>query len=109
MRFSRGMQVAGQLCFAYPQVGSLAQRSATAERVVWEASPSPVYGARLLSGLRAQPSRGFKSRRLRHTYRWVCSCQALEPAETASLNWWARRRAISLGDSSNCEIHFMAA
>ena len=31
-----------------------------------EASPSPVYGARLLSGLRAQPSRGFKSRRLRH-------------------------------------------
>jgi hypothetical protein len=34
--------------------------------VVWEASPSPVYGARLLSGLRAQPSRGFKSRRLRH-------------------------------------------
>jgi hypothetical protein len=30
-----------------------------------EASPSPVYGARLLSGLRAQPSRGFKSRRLR--------------------------------------------
>ena len=33
---------------------------------MWEASPSPVYGARLLSGLRAQPSRGFKSRRLRH-------------------------------------------
>ena len=30
-----------------------------------EASPSPVYGARLLSGLRAQPSRGFKSRHLR--------------------------------------------
>ena len=30
-----------------------------------EASPSPVYGARLLSGLRVQPSRGFKSRRLR--------------------------------------------
>src|SRR5687767_10753526 len=33
-----------------------------------EASPSPVYGARLLSGLRAQPSRGFKSRRLRHLW-----------------------------------------
>src|SRR3712207_7658136 len=30
-----------------------------------EVSPSPVYGARLLSGLRAQPSRGFKSRHLR--------------------------------------------
>ena len=30
-----------------------------------EASPSPVYGARLLSGLGLQPSRGFKSRRLR--------------------------------------------
>ena len=34
-------------------------------RHVEEASPSPVYGARLLSGLRAHPSRGFKSRRLR--------------------------------------------
>src|SRR3954447_7267233 len=30
-----------------------------------EASPSPVDGARLLSGLRVIPSRGFKSRRLR--------------------------------------------
>jgi hypothetical protein len=30
-----------------------------------EASPSPVYGARLLSGLRLITSRGFKSRRLR--------------------------------------------
>jgi hypothetical protein len=33
--------------------------------VFLEVSPSPVYGARLLSGLRAQPSRGFKSRHLR--------------------------------------------
>ena len=32
-----------------------------------EASPSPVDGARLLSGLRVTPSRGFKSRRLRST------------------------------------------
>ena len=32
---------------------------------VGEVSPSPVYGARLLSGLRANPSRGFKSRHLR--------------------------------------------
>ncbi len=31
-----------------------------------EVSPSPVYGARLLSGLRVTPSRGFKSRHLRH-------------------------------------------
>ncbi len=30
-----------------------------------EVSPSPVYGARLLSGLRVIPSRGFKSRHLR--------------------------------------------
>ncbi len=30
-------------------------------------SPSPVYGARLLSGLRVTPSRGFKSRHLRPT------------------------------------------
>jgi hypothetical protein len=34
-----------------------------------EVSPSPVYGARLLSGLRANPSRGFKSRHLRHAVR----------------------------------------
>ena len=34
---------------------------------VLEVSPSPVYGARLLSGLRANPSRGFKSRHLRRT------------------------------------------
>jgi hypothetical protein len=40
---------------------------------------------------------------------WDFSCQAFEPAETASLNCWARRRAISLGDSSNCLIHFMTA
>ena len=32
---------------------------------VLEVSPSPVYGARLLSGLRVIPSRGFKSRHLR--------------------------------------------
>ena len=32
-----------------------------------EVSPSPVYGARLLSGLRVIPSRGFKSRHLRQT------------------------------------------
>ena len=32
-----------------------------------EASPSPVYGARLLSGFGAQPHREFKSRRLRQT------------------------------------------
>jgi hypothetical protein len=32
---------------------------------VLEVSPSPVYGARLLSGLRVMPSRGFKSRHLR--------------------------------------------
>ena len=43
-------------CPAFRRSGSFSQR---------EASPSPVYGARLLSGLRAQPSRGFKSRRLR--------------------------------------------
>src|SRR4051794_31143354 len=30
-----------------------------------EVSPSPVYGARLLSGLRLKTSRGFKSRHLR--------------------------------------------
>ena len=30
-----------------------------------EVSPSPVYGARLLSGLRVKPSREFKSRHLR--------------------------------------------
>jgi hypothetical protein len=35
---------------------------------VGEASPSPVYGARLLSGLRVIPSRGFKSRRLRQQW-----------------------------------------
>ena len=37
-----------------------------------EASPSPVDGARLLSGLRVIPSRGFKSRRLRSWGSPVC-------------------------------------
>ena len=34
-----------------------------------EVSPSPVYGARLLSGLRLKTSRGFKSRHLRQNQR----------------------------------------
>ena len=33
-----------------------------------EVSPSPVYGARLLSGFGAQPHRWFKSRHLRQLY-----------------------------------------
>ena len=37
----------------------------TCALLVREVSPSPVYGARLLSGLRVVPSRGFKSRHLR--------------------------------------------
>ena len=54
--------------FASRSVRSVVLPSALPQPSVWygEASPSPVYGARLLSGLRAQPSRGFKSRRLRH-------------------------------------------
>jgi len=38
-----------------------------------------------------------------------CSFHAFDPAETASLSWWARLRAISLGDSSSWSIHFIAA
>src|SRR5215217_7299835 len=41
----------------------------TLSLAVLEVSPSPVYGARLLSGLRVIPSRGFKSRRLRQCSR----------------------------------------
>ena len=54
--------------FASRSVGSVVLPSVLRSRSFsqGEASPSPVYGARLLSGLRAQPSRGFKSRRLRH-------------------------------------------
>ena len=53
-----------RLCLTTGLLGTLSQRSAWAGRAL-EVSPSPVYGARLLSGLRAQPSRGFKSRHLR--------------------------------------------
>ena len=58
-------------CPATPadNLGDAAQRGGV------EVSPSPVYGARLLSGLRVIPSRGFKSRHLRHPY--FRSCQAL--------------------------------
>ena len=34
---------------------------------IWEASPSPVHGTRLLSGRGIKPPRGFKSLRLRHS------------------------------------------
>ena len=40
-------------------------RACSLSDAVREASPSPVYGARLLSGFGGQPPRGFKSRRLR--------------------------------------------
>jgi hypothetical protein len=56
----------------------------------------------------ARLPRGVKSRRLRHN-QGDCSRHAFEPAETASLSWWARLRATSLGDSSSWLIHFMAA
>src|ERR687893_105761 len=58
-------RAAHPLCLGPWAAGTLAQRSAPAGRAL-EGSPSPVYGARLLSGLRAQPSRGFKSRHLPH-------------------------------------------
>ena len=42
-----------------------------------EVSPSPVYGARLLSGFGAQPHRGFKSRHLRQRLKAPVSSGAL--------------------------------
>ena len=42
---------------------------------ILEVSPSPVYGARLLSGFGAQPHRGFKSRHLRPMV-WRDACRA---------------------------------
>ena len=46
-------------------IGKVARPSAVVGRLMGRPRLA-VYGARLLSGLRAQPSRGFKSRRLRH-------------------------------------------
>jgi hypothetical protein len=40
---------------------------------------------------------------------WDWSRHAFEPADAATFNWCARLRAISLGDSSNCAIQFLAA
>ena len=67
-RSSESRRCSARIGFASRIVGSVVLPSVLPKRSVGygEASPSPVYGARLLSGLRAQPSRGFKSRRLRH-------------------------------------------
>ena len=66
-RSSKSRRCSARIGFASRVVGSVVLPSVLMRSVDYgEASPSPVYGARLLSGLRAQPSRGFKSRRLRH-------------------------------------------
>ena len=75
---------------------ALYPRPAAGIPAVLEASPSLVYGARLLSGFRVTPDPGFKSRSLRHVSRdhgVRCSISwTRRPVRSAEAGAWRLRR-----------------